>query len=524
MNLWLLPKAGVPGRQPPSQIHAQIAKNKMASNQAPISTLNDLFRQAVAADKPGLLNFKQAGQWQALSAHELAERVRAATLGLYALEVRPGDHVGILAENCVEWLIADLGTLNCGAADVPIYATQAAKQVQYILQDAGVQVLFISNQKQYDRVREFLPDTQLRTIIAFEPLQASERVLQFEEFLNLGRAAARQAPDLYETLSQRVSAETLATLIYTSGTTGAPKGVRLSHGNLLASVLINYRDAAMQEEDVALSFLPFSHIFERSTIYVYLFARVSTYLAESIETVAQNLQEARPHFMTSVPRLFEKIYAKTLAKAEAGGKLKAALAEWSFEIARQWARLASENQPIPARLALKHKIADLLVLSKWRAALGGRIKMLVAGGAALSKDLAYVFYGAGLPIYQGYGLTESSPTIACNNARENRIGSVGCPGPVSACASPQMAKSLPPDRTSCLAITTARQKRLKHWKPTPPAASGCTPATLAIWMLRVTCTSRTARKICLKPAAANTLPRNRSRTRSNAAASSTRSL
>ncbi|MBI1764021.1 MAG: long-chain fatty acid--CoA ligase [Acidobacteria bacterium] len=401
----------------------------MALTEAPITTLNDLFRQATAADKSGLLNFKKGGQWQTLSAHELAECVHAAAMGLYALDVRAGDRVGILAENSVEWIIADLGVLNCGAADVPIYATQAPKQVQYILQDAGVEVLFISNQAQYDRVRDVLPATKLRALIAFEPIQASGRVLPFEEFLNWGRAAASTEPELYESLSHSVTADSLATLIYTSGTTGDPKGVMLSHGNLLASVLINHRDAELKESETALSFLPFSHIFERSTIYLYLHARVTTYLAESIETVAANLREARPHFFTSVPRLFEKMYAKTLEKAEASGKLTAALAEWSFDLARQWARLASENKPIPALLGFKHKLADKLILSKWRAALGGRIRVLVAGGAALPEDLAYVFYGAGLPIYQGYGLSESSPTISCNNPRENRIGSVGRPRP-----------------------------------------------------------------------------------------------
>lgn len=401
----------------------------MASTQAPITTLNDLFRQAVAADKPALLNFKKGGPWQSLSAHELAERVRAAALGLYALGVRGGDRVGILAENSAEWIISDLGVLNCGAVDVPIYATQAPKQVQYILQDAGVEVLFVSNQAQYDRVREVLSATKLRVIIAFEPIQASGRVLPFEEFLNWGRAAANTEPELYERLSHSVTADSLATLIYTSGTTGDPKGVMLSHGNLLASVLINHRDAELKESETALSFLPFSHIFERSTIYLYLYARVTTFLAENIDTVAANLRETRPYFFTSVPRLFEKMYAKTLEKAEAGGKLTATLAEWSFDMARQWARLASENKPIPALLGFKHKIADKLVLSKWRAALGGRIRILVAGGAALPEDLAYVFYGAGLPIYQGYGLSESSPTISCNNPRENRIGSVGRPRP-----------------------------------------------------------------------------------------------
>jgi long-chain acyl-CoA synthetase len=400
----------------------------MPQDQAQPTTLNQLFRQAVAADKPGLLNFKRAGQWQSLSAHELAERARLAALGLYALGVRGGDRVAILAENSVEWIIADLGVLNCGAADVPIYATQAPKQINYILEDAGVEVLFISNQAQYDRVREVLTNrAHLRAIISFEPIQASGRVMTFAEFLNWGRAVADTEPELYESLSNSVRPDTLATLIYTSGTTGEPKGVMLSHANLVSSVLVNYEMAEVTERDVVLSFLPFSHIFERNTIYLCLHARMTVYLAESIDTVAKNLLDARPHFMTSVPRLFEKVYAKTVEKAEAGGQLKAALAHWAFDIARQWSELASEGQPVPTLLGLKHKVADKLVLSKWRAAMGGRIRTLVAGGAALEPELGHVFYGAGLPIYQGYGLSESSPTISCNNPRVNRIGSVGKP-------------------------------------------------------------------------------------------------
>ena len=392
------------------------------------TTLNELFRHATAHASAELFRFKRDGQWQTLTAGELAEKVRAAAMGLYALDVRAGDRVAILSENRHEWIIADLGALNCGAADVPIYATQAPKQIKYILEDAGIEVLFISNQAQYDRVREVLTtQTHLRAIISFEPIQASGRVLTFEEFLNWGRAADSAEPELYETLSQSAAPDTLATLIYTSGTTGEPKGVMLSHRNLLASVLVNYEMAEVREKQVGLSFLPFSHIFERNTLYMYLFARMTVYLAESVDTVAKNLLEARPHFMTSVPRLFEKIYAKTVEKAEAGGALQAAIAQWAFDIARQWSALASEGQPVPAWLGLKHKIADKLVLSKWRAAMGGRIEKLVAGGAALEPELGHVFFGAGLPIYQGYGLTESAPTITCNNPRTNRIGSVGKP-------------------------------------------------------------------------------------------------
>jgi long-chain acyl-CoA synthetase len=392
-----------------------------------IKTLVDLFCYAVARDKNDLLNYKRDGQWQAISASELENLVRAATLGLYTLGVQAGDHVGLLSENRVEWTIADLAVLNCGAADVPIYATQAPKQVAYILNDAGVEVLFISNQQQYDRVRESIEGCpKLRTIISFDRIDGpGGKVTTFDQLLDSGRAIIQSQPHHYQNLWANVCPETLATLIYTSGTTGDPKGVMLTHGNLVSNALVNGKVSELSEGEVALSFLPFSHIFERTTIYMYLYTGVSIYYARSIDTMAEDLRHARPHFLTSVPRLFEKIFARAMEKAEEGGKLKAAIARWAVAAGKEWAETVNRNKQPGTILALKHRIADALVFSKWRAAMGGRIRALVSGGAPLEPELALIFYGAGLTIYQGYGLTESSPTITANRPDANRIGSVG---------------------------------------------------------------------------------------------------
>lgn len=396
-----------------------------------IRTLIDLFKHATARDKKDLINYRKNGGWEAVSTGQLSSMVRTVAMGLYALGVRSGHHVGILSENRYEWTLADLGTLACGATDVPIYATQAPKQVAYILNDAAVEVLFISDQTQYERVRDALNSVpRLRVVISFDPVEApSGKVMSFEEFLNWGRAADESEPGIYATLAAETTPETLATLIYTSGTTGEPKGVMLSHGNLVSNALTNFRIAQLTENEVALSFLPFSHIFERTTIYMYLYAGMTIYYAQSVETVAQDLADARPNFMTSVPRLFEKIYARAMEKAEQGGALKFRIANWAVDIGRQWARIVSEGGEPGTALTLKHKVADALVFSKWRQAMGGRIRALVSGGAPLSMDLALVFYGAGLPIYQGYGLTESSPTITGNHPIHNRLGSVGKPIP-----------------------------------------------------------------------------------------------
>lgn len=393
----------------------------------PNETLIALFRHAVARDKQDLLNFRRGDVWQKMSARELEQQVRTVAMGLYALGVRAGDRVGLLSENRIEWTIADLATLNCGAADVPVYATQAPKQVAYILNDAGVEILFISNQAQYDRVREALNTcTTLRVIISFDDVQApAGKVMSFADLLNWGRAADEAEPQLYQTLQDSVTPDTLATLIYTSGTTGDPKGVMLSHRNLASNVLNNVEIAELTAGEVALSFLPFSHIFERNAINMYLYAGVAVYYAQSVDSVARDLLDVRPHFMTSVPRLFEKIYARAMEKAEASGAVMAAIAHWSIEVAKEWARLVNRGETPGLFLRLKHQLADKLVLAKWRAAMGGRIRALVSGGAPLAPELAFAFYGAGLPIYQGYGLTESSPTITTNRTYANRIGSVG---------------------------------------------------------------------------------------------------
>lgn len=395
------------------------------------TTIVALLDYVRAAAQPELLNYKKEGVWHPISAQELAAQVRATAVGLYSIGVRPNRHIGLLSENRPEWTIADLGILNCACVDVPIYATQAPKQVSYILNDAQTSVLFISTAEQFARVRECLNDVpSLTKIITFDYFETDDpRVIYFADLQAYGRQLDRLQPDLYDRLRNQVTPDSLATLIYTSGTTGEPKGVMLTHRNIMLNVQSVAWTMNLNPGDVALSFLPFSHIFERVTIYLDLFLRVKIYLAESIDTVAQNLTEVRPHFMTSVPRLYEKIYAKTLEKAEAAGSAQARIANWAIEIAKEWAILENSGQPIPFLLQAKRAFALKLVFSKWHAAFGGRVKNLASGGAPLSLELAQVFYGAGMPILQGFGLTESSPVITANTAKVHRLGSCGKPIP-----------------------------------------------------------------------------------------------
>jgi long-chain acyl-CoA synthetase len=402
-----------------------------------VRTLVELYREAVTREKADVFVCRSKdGQWRPVSSRELAMRVRSVAMGLASLGVGEESRVGLLSENRLEWIEADLGVLTCGAADVPIYPTHAPKQVTYILNDAGVEILFVSTVAQLARVRESLAQCpRLRTVILFDRPASDEEtprggdwtVLSYADFLEQGRTADRAAPDHYDTLAAEVTPESVATLIYTSGTTGDPKGVVLTHQNLTTNVLINCRLAALRADERGLSFLPFSHIFERNWLYMYLHAGTSAYLAESVETVGRDLGEVRPHIMTSVPRLYEKFYARAMEKAMAGGAAKMAIARWAMEVGREWARVEDRGEAPGLALRLRQAIADRLVLSKWRMAMGGELRAMVSGGAALSPDLARVFFGAGLSIYQGYGLTETSPTITTNYPGLNRIGSVGRP-------------------------------------------------------------------------------------------------
>ncbi len=258
----------------------------MQRNKIEIRTLLDTFQSALASGKDALLNYKQDGAWHSISADAFERKVRETTLGLYALGVRAGDRVGLLSENRPEWTIADLATLSAGAADVPIYATQAPKQVGFILENAGIEVLFISNQSQYERMRDELARaSRLRVIIAFDDWTNSDssgghdaRVMSLDEVAERGRALETAEPHLYDTLRSSITPETLATIIYTSGTTGEPKGVMLSHGNIVSNVINAIAILPVDQSSVVLSFLPLSHIFERATFYLYMQGQASILL------------------------------------------------------------------------------------------------------------------------------------------------------------------------------------------------------------------------------------------------------
>ena len=388
-------------------------------------TLNELFNSAV--DRFGdheFIRFKAKDGWCSFSFVDVARRVRELALGLHALGISRGDRIAIWSENRPDWNLADLATLATGAVDVPIYSTQAPSQVEYILRDSGARAVFVSSTFVEDALatKDHLPS--LEFVIAFDETTAA--AITLDGLISKGRVLSEEQPDLYETLWRGAGPEDLATILYTSGSTGDPKGVMLTHKNLNANVLNSQRWLQLNDQhELALTYLPFTHIFERSAWYLYANIGAVIAYAEGIDAVARNLIEIRPTAMTSVPRMFEKIYARILERGLSAGFPKRQIFLWSLAVGKRWAEAKDRGERIGTLLAFQHKLADTLVFKKWREAVGGNIRLFISGGAPLAPEIAYLFYAAGLPILQGYGLTETSPSISCNTVTRNRIGTVG---------------------------------------------------------------------------------------------------
>jgi long-chain acyl-CoA synthetase len=397
-------------------------------------TLCELFYTSVDTyRKPDHLVSKVDGQWRPWSSDAVRTAVEELSLGLRALGVEKGDRVAILSENRPEWALADLATLTAAAVDVPIYATLTAAQVKYILADSQAKVVFVSNVLQARKVAEVRAELpQLRHLIRFaDSSDFPEGFLSLEEVRARGREALAADPQAVRARAAEVKPDDLATLIYTSGTTGDPKGVMLVHSNIVSNV------AAAQEvfnvfsrDDVALSFLPLCHIFERMAGYYMMLAVGATIsYAESVEAVPANMAEVRPTVMCSVPRLYEKMYARVLEKVAGDPPTRQKIFRWAVGVGRQIFKLRSQRATPSLGLRLKGTLADRLVFGKIRARTGGRLKLFVSGGAPLSREINEFFGAVGLQILEGYGLTETSPVICCNRPDRFKPGTVGVPLP-----------------------------------------------------------------------------------------------
>ena len=392
------------------------------------STLIDVFTRAARVhNRPDALNYKRDGRWVSVSSDEMLARAKHIAAGLYAIGIRHGDRVALLSDSRVEWTLTDAGCLFAGAVDVPIYPTLTPPQVRYILQDSGSSALFLANREKFVELKEILVDCpKIKQVIFFDSRDVTPadglRLARLEE---MGRELEQRDPGLVDRLVAQTTPQELATLIYTSGTTGEPKGVMLTHANLISNLIDSSGHLEVGEQDTVLSVLPLSHVYERQAMYMYLHHGMAVYFAESLQTVGANLKEVQPTILVGVPRMFEKIYARIREHADEAGKLSATLLSWSVAVARDYAGYFNKHHSIPVALKFKHWIASKLVFEKWRQAFGGKIRLLLSGGAALPDELARLYIGAGIPIIQGYGLTETSPVITASTLEDYRVGTVG---------------------------------------------------------------------------------------------------
>lgn len=395
-----------------------------------IETLPQLFLNTVNAyPKDGLLLSKKEGKFAPLSTRQVGDAVKDLCLGLNSLGFRAGDKLCLLSENRPEWIMTDIATLCAGGLTVPIYTTLVTDQIGYIIDDADVTVVVVSNAALWKRVeplRERLGKVR-HFIIMDGPTPPG--LLGFAELMEKGRALASAIPGLFGELAARVRPDDPASIIYTSGTTGVPKGVVLSHRNFLSNIRTVREIIEFTERDVCLSFLPLSHVLERMVTFTYLYAGCTIAYAESVEAVAQNLLEVRPTIMVSVPRVFEKIYTKVMDQVLASPALRRKIFFWAIGVGRRCGALKLAGKPVPAGLRLRRGIAHKLVFSKIIARTGGRVRFFVSGGAPLSKEIAEFFYALGLVVLEGYGLTETAPVIAVNTFEALRFGTVGKPIP-----------------------------------------------------------------------------------------------
>ncbi|HEX7997468.1 MAG TPA: long-chain fatty acid--CoA ligase [Pyrinomonadaceae bacterium] len=392
------------------------------------ATLVEMFEHAARKyPKPDTLNYKREGAWRSISSEEMLARARSIALGLHSLGIRQGERVALLSDNCVEWTLADAGSQFAGVIDVPIYSTLTPAQVAYILKDSGARALFIQSFQKFEQIKPVLAGCpSLEHVIFFDEHDVDEREgLTLAQLEERGRSLNAEQPELSEKLARAVKPDDLTTIIYTSGTTGEPKGVMLTHSNLVSNLIDCGEHFTYYESDTALSVLPLSHVLERLAMYMYIHHGMRVFYAESIEKLGENFREVHPTIFIGVPRLFEKIYQRIKEKAAEGGRARAGLLAWAVRVGKRHAQLSLAKQKIPRLLAFKYQLASRLVFSKWREGLGGRIRFFIAGGAALSEEIGYIFAGAGMQIIQGYGLTETSPVISGCTLDENAIGTVG---------------------------------------------------------------------------------------------------
>src|SRR3972149_365508 len=398
------------------------------------STISELFenitKRYADSDRPMLMQ-KVEGVYTGISYSEYRRNVEQFAMGLASLGVKQGDRISIVSENRPEWIVADMAMVSLGAINVPIYPTLTPKQIEFIYNDAGVKIAIVSNSFQLNKVVKItqdVPTLEKVIVMSDKGVALSDGVMAFRKVYQLGEEFEKVHPNYFPSLA-KPKPDDLLTLIYTSGTTGNPKGVMLTHRNLVSNIVASADVIPIGEADILLSFLPLCHSFERMAGYYTAMACGATVAyAESVETVRDNLIEVRPTIVTTVPRLFERIYNRMMKQVDSSPQIRQKIFHWAVGVGKRYAR-AKRLGAIPAALQLQHQVAAKLVFSKLKERTGGRIKFFVSGGAALPRMLGEFFEAVGIQIIEGHGLTETSPVLSANRLDDYEFGTVGKPIP-----------------------------------------------------------------------------------------------
>ena len=383
-----------------------------------LRTLNDVFFNLVQRNSDRVMLTRESGEWKPISARQLRSWVYATARQLRSWGIGKGERVALLSENRPEWAIADFACMMLGVVDVPIYATQTAEQCLFVLQNSEARVAFVSTRLQYEKLAAIREQCGLESIVLMDNAPEIAEAVPMQSWL---QHAPQEEDAELEAIGERIEPDDLATLIYTSGTTGTPKGVMLTHGNLASNINVSLDMYDMDKEDVCISFLPLSHVTARHLDYALFNAGVPVAYCPVIDDLPRAMREVHPTVIVAVPRVYEKVYNQVQNKSHG---IKKALINWALNV-------GAENRDIVLRgetpTSLSWKLANALVFSKIREGLGGRARIFVSGGAPLGKELATWYANVGIRIYEGYGLTETSPVIAINNPINHRLGTVGKP-------------------------------------------------------------------------------------------------
>ena len=396
------------------------------------NTIAEMFLNTVSNHgNKELFYYKKGNDWSSINGKTILYTVTDLSNAILGQSLSKGDRVGIISNNSPKWAMADYGIICSGCVTVSIYPTLTPEQTEYIINDSELKILFLENEDQLEKINEIwakCPSLSLAVMMNESFDQETEKIVKYSSFLDMGMDFSKKNKNSFDNACKSIKEDDLLTLIYTSGTTGTPKGVMLTHKNLVSNIKATIEMQQFNNNEIFLSFLPLSHVFERMTGHFSGFSiGARTYYAESIEKVADNMVEAKPTVVISVPRLYEKIHAKIINGLKSAPSIKKKLFFWALNIGKKVSLLIRSGQKVPFLLKIKHGIANKLIYSKVRDRFGGNLKYFVSGGAPLSEKLAEFFHSLGILIVEGYGLTETSPVLTCNSASAFKFGTVGKP-------------------------------------------------------------------------------------------------